>query len=153
MSRRSPATDVQNAAPPVAAVGDRLVSLVSLFTSFGTLICCALPALLVLPSVAPDPFMNSTQLIGFIVLNAIVGGFSILHIHYHRDLECEREAKLREAEASAETLPHRRKYLLLTTAFLRRLLDLHLELIDEVERTFAQVEPARAAGSATGQGG
>jgi len=48
MSRRSPATDVQNAAPPVAAVGDRLVSLVSLFTSFGTLICCALPALLVL---------------------------------------------------------------------------------------------------------
>jgi len=48
MSSRFPATDVQDAARPVAAVGDRLVSLVSLFTSFGTLICCALPALLVL---------------------------------------------------------------------------------------------------------
>ena len=30
------------------ALPDRLVSFVSLFTSFGTLICCALPALLVL---------------------------------------------------------------------------------------------------------
>jgi DNA-binding PadR family transcriptional regulator len=43
-------------------------------------------------------------------------------------------ARLHEAEASAEKLPHRRKYLLLVNAFLRRLLDLHLELVDEVER-------------------
>jgi DNA-binding PadR family transcriptional regulator len=43
-------------------------------------------------------------------------------------------ARLGEAEASAEGLPHRRKYLLLTTGFLRRLLDLHLELVDQVER-------------------
>jgi DNA-binding PadR family transcriptional regulator len=44
------------------------------------------------------------------------------------------EARLEEAEASAEDLPHRRKYLLLVTGFLRRLLELHLELVDEVER-------------------
>jgi DNA-binding PadR family transcriptional regulator len=43
-------------------------------------------------------------------------------------------ARLDEAEASAETLPHRRKYLLLTLGFLRRLLELHLELVEEVER-------------------
>ena len=42
--------------------------------------------------------------------------------------------RLDEAEASAETLPHRRQYLLLVTGFLRRLLELHLELVDEVER-------------------
>jgi PadR family transcriptional regulator, regulatory protein AphA len=56
-------------------------------------------------------------------------------------------ARLAEVEASAETLPHRRTYLLLVTGFLRRLLDLHLELVDEVEReldegdgpTFAEV--------------
>jgi DNA-binding PadR family transcriptional regulator len=41
---------------------------------------------------------------------------------------------LEEAKTSAETLPHRRKYLLLTLGFLGRLLDLHLELVAEVER-------------------
>jgi len=43
-------------------------------------------------------------------------------------------ARLDEVEQSAEALPHRRKYLLLVTGFLRRLLELHLELIDQVER-------------------
>jgi DNA-binding PadR family transcriptional regulator len=43
-------------------------------------------------------------------------------------------ARLAETEAGAETLPHRRKYLLVVVAFLRRLLELHLELVDEVER-------------------
>ncbi len=45
--------------------------------------------------------------------------------------------RLEESDASAGTLPHRRKYLLLVNGFLRRLLDLHLELIDEVERELA----------------
>ena len=43
-------------------------------------------------------------------------------------------ARLDEAEASASGLPHRTKYLLLATGFLRRLLELHGELVDEVER-------------------
>jgi DNA-binding PadR family transcriptional regulator len=46
-------------------------------------------------------------------------------------------ARLEASEASAETLPHRRKYLLLVTGFLRQLLELHLELVDEVERELA----------------
>jgi DNA-binding PadR family transcriptional regulator len=46
-------------------------------------------------------------------------------------------AQLDDSEASAETLPHRSKYLLLVVGFLRRLLDLHLELVDEVERELA----------------
>lgn len=45
--------------------------------------------------------------------------------------------RLEQSEASAQTLPHRRKYLLLVSGFLRRLLDLHLELVDEVERELA----------------
>jgi DNA-binding PadR family transcriptional regulator len=44
------------------------------------------------------------------------------------------QARLVESEASAEALPHRRAYLQLVNAFLRRLLDLHLELVAEVER-------------------
>ncbi len=45
--------------------------------------------------------------------------------------------RLEQSEASAQTLPHRRRYLLLVSSFLRRLLDLHLELVDEVERELA----------------
>ena len=43
-----------------------------------------------------------------------------------------------EAESSAEALPHRRKYLLLIMGFMRDLLDLHVELVDRVER---ELEP------------
>jgi DNA-binding PadR family transcriptional regulator len=42
--------------------------------------------------------------------------------------------RLSETEEGAEALSHRRKYLLLVTGFLRELLQLHLELVDEVER-------------------
>jgi DNA-binding PadR family transcriptional regulator len=51
-----------------------------------------------------------------------------------RDDIADISARLDDAEQSAEALPHRRKYLLLVTGFLRRYLDLHLELVDEVER-------------------
>jgi DNA-binding PadR family transcriptional regulator len=46
-------------------------------------------------------------------------------------------ARLDDAERTARALPHREKYLLLATGFLRQLLELHLELADEVEREFA----------------
>jgi DNA-binding PadR family transcriptional regulator len=39
-----------------------------------------------------------------------------------------------ETEHGAAAMPHRSKYLWLVTGFLHRLLDLHLELVDEVER-------------------
>lgn len=48
--------------------------------------------------------------------------------------------RIDESESSAELLPHRRKYLNLTNAFLRRLLELHLDLIDEVESALASRE-------------
>jgi DNA-binding PadR family transcriptional regulator len=56
-------------------------------------------------------------------------------------------AQLDDTEASAESLPHRSKYLLIVIAFLRRLLDLHLELVDEVERELAprQASKSRSA--------
>jgi DNA-binding PadR family transcriptional regulator len=47
-------------------------------------------------------------------------------------------ARLAETEAGAKELPHRRRYLLLVVGFLRGLLELHLELIDEAER---QLDP------------
>ena len=43
-------------------------------------------------------------------------------------------ARLDEGEASAALLPHRRKYLRMVNTFLRGLLDLHLELVEQVEQ-------------------
>jgi DNA-binding PadR family transcriptional regulator len=45
--------------------------------------------------------------------------------------------RLDEAEAVAETLPHRQKYLLLNLRLARRLLEAHLEWVEEVERELA----------------
>jgi DNA-binding PadR family transcriptional regulator len=44
--------------------------------------------------------------------------------------------RLDETERRAEHLPHREKYLLLVTDFLRSFLDLHQQLVDDVEREF-----------------
>ena len=44
-------------------------------------------------------------------------------------------ARLDDAERTARELPHRQKYLMLVIDFLRRYLDLHLQLVDEVEST------------------
>jgi PadR family transcriptional regulator, regulatory protein AphA len=42
-------------------------------------------------------------------------------------------ARLDVAEAAAETLPHRRKYLMMGHRLSRRLLEVHLEWLDEIE--------------------
>ena len=47
------------------------------------------------------------------------------------------QARLDETEVAAHDLPHREKYLLIAVGFLRGLLELHLELVDEVERELA----------------
>jgi len=44
------------------------------------------------------------------------------------------QVRVAESEAAARALPHREKYLLIVTGFLNRLLELHLEYIEEVER-------------------
>ena len=51
--------------------------------------------------------------------------------------------RLEDGEATAQSLPHRSKYLLLVNEFLRRYLELHLELVDQVERDFAAEEPRK----------
>jgi len=53
--------------------------------------------------------------------------------------------RLRESAEAAEALPHRRKYLLLVNRFLERLVELHAELVDEVER---ELRPAGEAANA-----
>jgi len=51
-----------------------------------------------------------------------------------RDDIADLRTRVAETAAAARDLPHREKYLRLVTGFLDRVLDLHLELVDEVER-------------------
>src|SRR5262245_43140254 len=46
-------------------------------------------------------------------------------------------ARVEQLDAGAERLPHRRKYLRLIADFMRQLFELHLDLIDTVERELA----------------
>ena len=52
------------------------------------------------------------------------------------------QERVRETTESAEGLPHRRKYLQLVNGFLRELLELHLKLVDDVERELTEEQPA-----------
>src|SRR5205807_4674053 len=53
-----------------------------------------------------------------------------------RDDIADLRQRLDDSERIAEDLPHREKYLLLVIDFLRGLMDLHEQLVDQVEREF-----------------
>jgi DNA-binding PadR family transcriptional regulator len=54
--------------------------------------------------------------------------------------------RIDETAESAKALPHRSKYLLIVTDFLRRLVDLHEDLVDQVER---ELEPKKRSEKAS----
>jgi PadR family transcriptional regulator, regulatory protein AphA len=58
-----------------------------------------------------------------------------------RDDIADIKARLDEADERATGLPHREKYLLMVTGFLRQLLALHEELVEEVENELAPAAP------------
>jgi DNA-binding PadR family transcriptional regulator len=62
------------------------------------------------------------------------------------------EQRVAASEQAASALPHRARYLLIVTQFLRDYLELHLELVERVEReldapstTYARTPPRRSA--------
>jgi DNA-binding PadR family transcriptional regulator len=65
-----------------------------------------------------------------------------------RDDIAELQSRLEQAERSAHELPHREKYLMIVNGFMRRYLELHLELIDQVDEELvgdaAAASPRRA---------
>ena len=61
-----------------------------------------------------------------------------------RDDIADLQERVRETTDSAEGLPHRRKYLQLVNRFLRELLELHLKLVDDVERELSDEQPVEA---------
>jgi DNA-binding PadR family transcriptional regulator len=67
-----------------------------------------------------------------------------------RDDIAEIQHRLEDAERRAAGLPHRHNYLLLATGFMRGYLELHLELIDRVEKELVGDEHPTVARSAGG---
>ena len=61
-----------------------------------------------------------------------------------RDDLADVHTRLDDAEQRAHRVPHREKYLLIVVGFLRRLLDLHEELVDELERELVTTSPAQS---------
>ena len=84
----------------------------------------------------PVPFtpLKSEPLLRLLIADLVGEEITRTSMATLRDDIADLLARLTDAEASAETIPHRRKYLLLVTAFLRDLLELHLQLVDDVER-------------------
>jgi DNA-binding PadR family transcriptional regulator len=60
-----------------------------------------------------------------------------------RDDIADLRQRLDDSQQTASNLPHRAKYLLLVIDFLRSYLDLHEQLVDEVERQLAILENAK----------
>jgi DNA-binding PadR family transcriptional regulator len=78
--------------------------------------------------------VKSDPLLRLLIADLVGEGVTRESMATLRDDIADLQARLDEMEASAEAFPHRRKYLLLVTAFLRELLELHLRLVDDVER-------------------
>jgi len=69
-----------------------------------------------------------------------------------RDDIADIQSRLQDAERTAHQLPHREKYLLLVTSFMRRFLELHLELVDQVEQELSGEAVTAPPGSAQALG-
>jgi DNA-binding PadR family transcriptional regulator len=81
--------------------------------------------------------LKSEPLLRLLIADLVGEAPTRLSIATLREDIADLSAQLDQGDANAELLPHRRKYLLLVIGFLRRLLELHLELIAEVERELA----------------
>jgi DNA-binding PadR family transcriptional regulator len=93
--------------------------------------------------------LKSEALVRLLICDLVGEETTREHMVMLRDDVADLQARLREAEQSAHQIPHREKYLLLIGRFMRRYLELHLELIDAVEGELtpelASPRPTRAA--------
>jgi DNA-binding PadR family transcriptional regulator len=84
----------------------------------------------------PVPFtpLKSEPLLRLLICDLVGEAVTRKSMAALRDEVADIRSRLDDAERTAKELPHREKYLLLVIGFLRGLLELHLELVDEVER-------------------
>jgi PadR family transcriptional regulator, regulatory protein AphA len=83
--------------------------------------------------------VKSDALLRMLIADIVGEGPTRASISALREDIADLEARLDASEESADTLPHRRKYLLLVIDFLRGLLALHLDWVERVE---AELDPS-----------
>jgi hypothetical protein len=81
--------------------------------------------------------LKSEPLLRLLIADLVGEGVTKKSMATLREDIADLEERLKQVEATAEDLPHRRKYLEMVANFLGALLELHLNLVDEVERGFA----------------
>jgi DNA-binding PadR family transcriptional regulator len=93
--------------------------------------------------------LKSEPLLRLLICDLVGEGITRESMTTLRDDIADLQSRLDEADQRARQLPHREKYLLLTTGFMRRYLELHLELIETVERELAATPSEVQAGGTT----
>jgi DNA-binding PadR family transcriptional regulator len=86
------------------------------------------------PTPSRFPSLKHEALIHVLVADLVGDAPTAASVAALRDDIADLRARLDIAEAMADSLPHRRRYLNLGYTLVRRLLDVHLEWVDEVER-------------------
>jgi DNA-binding PadR family transcriptional regulator len=81
--------------------------------------------------------LKSEPLVRLLICDLVGQGVTRESLAALRDDVADLKARLEESEARASELPHREKYLLLATGFLRGFLELHEQLVADVERELA----------------
>lgn len=81
--------------------------------------------------------LKSDALLRLLICDLVGGEVTRESMATLRDAIADLAERLEESDRSARGLPHREKYLRLVTGFLRRFLELHEELVDDVERELA----------------
>lgn len=93
--------------------------------------------------------LKSDALLRLLVCDLVGEGVTRESMVTLRDEIADLKARLDDAQGAAALLPHREKYLLLVVDFLRRLLELHEDLVGEVERELGAKTRATPAEKAT----
>ncbi len=95
----------------------------------------------------PVRFMpvKSDALLRLLIADLVGDDVTVESLSALREDVADLRERLDESDRSARALPHRSRNLLLANRYLGRLLDLHLELVDEVE---AELAPRRARAKA-----
>ncbi len=91
--------------------------------------------------------LKSDALLRLLIADLVGEGLTRASLGALRSDVADLLAGIEESEESARALPHRATYLLMVTAFLRGLLELHLELVDRVDAELAD-EPGEGGQAA-----
>jgi DNA-binding PadR family transcriptional regulator len=89
--------------------------------------------------------LKSEPLLRLLIADLVSEEVTIEGLRSLRDDIEDLSERLADTELTAKQLPHRAKYLTMVTDFMRRYFELHIELIDQLERERADAPAGKAS--------